>query len=394
MILSVSVKLKVFQGICDGVAHAHRNLIVHGDLKPSNILITRDGTPKLVDFGIARLLNKQEESGESQNTVTMAPALTPWWASPEQLRGEPLNMQSDSYELGRILFFLLTGDRPHDFTGLTPPQILDKLRREPPPKPSTLTNDAHLRGDLDNITLKALEFERSQRYRSVDAFSDDIARHIDMRPVLARPQTVAYRFQKFLRRNKGIVGIAATASLALILSMGFALYQAGQARAGYESSRQRFEQIRNLANTLLFETDDMLVGLEGATEVRARLVKNALDYLDQLARNENKDPRLQEEFAAAYEKVGDIQGRPGTTNLGQTAQALESYRKCEAIRESIRSQARKADGFIPASNNLARTYARISANLRTMSDTQGALNYERKALGIRGALYGGDPDNL
>ncbi|MBM3761951.1 MAG: hypothetical protein FJW36_17095 [Acidobacteria bacterium] len=176
--------------------------------------------------------------------------------------------------------------------------------------------------------------------------------------------------------------------------MGFALYQAGQARAGYESSRQRFEQIRNLANTLLFETDDMLVGLEGATEVQARLVKNALGYLDQLARNENKDPRLQEELAAAYEKVGDIQGRLGTTNLGQTAQALESYRKCEAIRESIRSQARKADGFIPASNNLARTYARISATLCTMGDTQGAPNYERKALGIREALYGGDPDNL
>jgi len=166
---TLSVKLNVFQGICDGVAHAHRNLIVHGDLKPSNILITRDGTPKLVDFGIARLLNKQEESGESQNTVTMAPALTPWWASPEQLRGEPLNMQSDSYELGRILFFLLTGDRPHDFTGLTPPQqILDKLRREPRPNParspmtpasaaiSTTSHSKHLSSNAASVTAASM----------------------------------------------------------------------------------------------------------------------------------------------------------------------------------------------------------------------------------------------
>ncbi|MBM3761952.1 MAG: serine/threonine protein kinase [Acidobacteria bacterium] len=185
---TLSVKLNVFQGICDGVAHAHRNLIVHGDLKPSNILITRDGTPKLVDFGIARLLNKQEESGESQNTVTMGsrshtlvgqPRATPRRASQHAerfLRARPHSLlPSHRGQTPRL-------HRP-DTTAANPRQAPPRA----PPKPSTLTNDARLRGDLDNITLKALEFERSQRYRSVDAFSDDIARHIDMRPVLARP---------------------------------------------------------------------------------------------------------------------------------------------------------------------------------------------------------------
>jgi tetratricopeptide (TPR) repeat protein len=390
---TLSAKLKAFQALCDGVSYAHRNLIVHGDIKPSNILITRDEVPKLVDFGIARLMCAQEATDSGQNTITMAPALTPWWASPEQLQGAPLTIESDCYELGRILFFMLTGQKPHDFTGLTPQQILEKLRREPPPKPSTMTGDARMAGDLDNIVLKALEFDRGQRYRSVDALNEDISRHLAMRPISARAQTAGYRVEKFIRRNKGLVSVTTAATLALFLSVGFAVYQAGQARAGRETSRQRFEQIRNLANSLL-EADNAMIGLSGATEVRSKLVRSALGYLDQLAKQDNQDPQLQEDLAAAYERVGDIQGRPGSTNLGQTAQSLESYRKSEAIREALRMKARQSPGFIGASDRLARTYARISASLRAAGDGEGALGYERKALGIRQALFEGDPDNL
>ena len=393
---ALSLRIKVFQGICDGVAYAHRNMIVHGDIKPGNILITREGVPKLVDFGIARLLSKQEDSegGPAELTITISPALTPWWASPEQLRGEPLSMESDCYALGRILFLLLCGQKPFDFTGLGTQQILEKLKREPPPLPSSLTGDARIADDLDNIALKALEFERDQRYRSVDALSDDIARHLALRPVSARPQTWNYRLQKFVRRNKGLVGVAVTASLALLLAVAFALYQAQLARKNYESSRQRLEQLRALANSLVFEADKELIKLQGATPVRARLMKSALGYLDQMANQDNSDPRMAEELAEAYEKIGDIQGQPGMTNLGQTAQSLESYRKSEALRETIRRNAKQAPDFIRASDHLAQIYARISAALRAVGDAEGALGYERKSLGIRQALFEGDPGNL
>lgn len=392
---TLSARLKVFQAICDGIAYAHRNLIVHGDIKPSNILITREGVPKLVDFGIARLLSEPgEEDGKAgQLTITMTPALTPWWASPEQLGGEPLSMESDCYELGRILFFLLAEQKPHDFSGLSPQQILDKLRREPPPKPSVVTGDNRLAGDLDNITLKALEFDKAQRYRSVDALSDDITRHLSLRPISARAQTLTYRLEKFVRRNRGLVSLTALATVTILAALAFAFYQAGEARAGYETSRLRFEQVRSLANSLLFEADDALVGLPGATPVRAKLVQSAVVYLDQLAQAQLDDPQLQEELAAAYEKVGDIQGRPGVLNLGQTAQSLESYRKSEAIREAVRKQATKALDFVAASDNLSSTYARISASLRAMGDVEGGLAYERKALGIRQALFESAPEN-
>ncbi len=393
---TLSMRLKVFQGICDGVAYAHRNLIVHGDIKPSNILITREGVPKLVDFGIARLLSKQEESDPEggQLTVTMTPALTPWWASPEQLRGEPLTIESDCYELGRILFFLLTDQKPFDFTGLGSQQIIEKLRREHPPKPSTITGDARLAGDLDNITLKALEYELGHRYRSVDALADDIERHLAMRPVSARRQTRSYRLQKFILRNKGLVSVASAASIALTLAIGTALYQARQARQSYDSSRQRFEQLRTLANSLIFETDEALVGLQGATKVRIRLVRSSLGYLDELSKQDMADPQLKEDLAAAYEKIGEIQGGNGSLNLGQTSEALASFRKSEAIRESLRKAAKKTPDFLTASNHLARIYARISGTLRDVGDIEGGLAYERKALGIRQALFEGDPGNL
>ena len=393
---TLSMRLKVFQGICDGVAYAHRNLVVHGDIKPSNILITRDGTPKLVDFGIARLLSKKEDSDPEggQLTITMTPALTPWWASPEQLRGEPLTIESDCYELGRILFFLLTDQKPFDFAGLGSQQILEILKRELPPKPSTITGDARLAGDLDNITLKALEYELGRRYRSVDALADDIGRHLAMRPVSARRQTRSYRLQKFVLRNKGLVSIVSAASIALILAIGAALYQARQARQSYDSSRQRFEQLRTLANSLIFETDEALVGLQGATKVRMRLVRSSLGYLDELSKQDTTDPQLKEDLAAAYEKIGEIQGGNGFLNFGQTKEALASFRKSEALREAIRKNAKKAPDFLLASNNLARIYARISGALRDVGDIEGGLSYERKALGIRQALFEGDPDNL
>ncbi|WP_031496319.1 protein kinase domain-containing protein [Bryobacter aggregatus] len=392
---SLAARLELFTRICDGVAYAHRNLIVHGDLKPSNILVTRDGGAKLVDFGIARLIQGKDTTDPAvQNTITMAPALTPWWASPEQLRGEPLSIESDCYALGRILFFLLCGKLPFDFTGMTTQEILEHLRKEAPPKPSQVSGDGRLSGDLDNISLKALEFERSHRYRGADALGEDIERYLHLRPVSARPQTYGYRLQKFIRRNRAFVAVSTLASIALILAVGAAFYQERLAQKNYEKAQQRFDQLRNLANTLVFDADEALSTLQGATPVRAKLVKSALGYLDELAKQDTTDIVLREELAATYERIGDIQGRPGTMNLGQIAEALQSYRKSEMLRMEIRKNAKKAPEFQKASEQLASSYSRLSAALRVMGDANTALSYERKALGIRQALFEGDPTNL
>lgn len=387
-------RLELFSRICEGVATAHRSLIVHGDLKPSNILVTPQGVPKLLDFGIARLMKSQEDEDDGARTVTMAPALTPWWASPEQLRGEPLSIDCDCYELGRVLFFLLTGKTPFDFSGMGTNQIVEHLRRHVPPKPSEMSGKPEIEDDLDNITRKALEYEPELRYRSADALADDIRRHLEQRPVSARPYTMRYRFTKFVKRNKGLVLTAAIALVTVLGAIGVALYQANQARISYESARQRYEQLRRLANSLVLDTDDALVQLQGATPVRAKLVRNALQYLDELSRQEGDDPQLKEELAAAYEKIGDIQGRPGSQNLGMTAAALDSYRKAEAIREGLRQATKDPKEFLAINERLATTYARLSASLRAIGDSQGSLQYERKALGIRERLYQNEPDNL
>jgi tetratricopeptide (TPR) repeat protein len=387
-------RLELFIKICEGVSTAHRSLIVHGDLKPSNILVTGNGVPKLLDFGIARLMKSQEDDEDGARTITMAPALTPWWASPEQLRGEPLSIDCDCYELGRVLFFLLTGKTPFDFSGMSTSQIVEHLRRHVPPKPSEMSGNPDIEDDLDNITRKALEYEKDQRYRSADSLAEDIRRHLDSRPVSARPYTLRYRFSKFVRRNKGLVLTATIAVIAVMGALGLALYQAHLARQNYDSARQRYEQLRRLANSLVLDTDDALVQLQGATPVRAKLVKSALQYLDELSRQEADDPKLKEELAAAYEKIGDIQGRPGSQNLGMTAAALDSYRKAEAIREGLRKTTKDAKEFQAINEHLATTYARLSAALRAMGDAQGSLQYERKSLGIRERLYQDDPANL
>lgn len=388
---SLEQRLRLFVKICEGVAHAHRNLIVHGDIKPSNILVTREGVPKLVDFGIARLLKTRED--DSQATRTMVPAFTPWWASPEQLAGEPLSIESDCYSLGRILYFLLTSEHPFALRGLSAPQILQTLKSTAPVKASIAARNSAWEGDLDNVAGKALEFERQLRYRSADAMADDIQRYLECRPISARPYTRAYRFRKFIRRNRTLVAVAGAAVVVIGSVVGFALYQANEARKNYESSRLHYDQLRTLSNALLFESDEALAALPGATPIRARLIQRALGHLDELARKDRNDLAIREELAAAYVKIGDIQGRPGSPNLGQTADALRSYKKAEALRESIRKATKKPAEFREASDTLATVYARVSAALRAMGDTDQALSYERKALGIRQALYEGDPSN-
>jgi eukaryotic-like serine/threonine-protein kinase len=341
--LSIEQRLALFRSICSAVAHAHRNLIVHGDIKPANILVTAEGVPKLLDFGVARLAGRDEDAPSGW---------TPKFASPEQLRGEPINTVSDVFSLGRLLAEILS-DRPAEA------------------------------GDLNYIVEKATRTDPTERYPTVDAMSLDVLRYAGGKPVSARPATPWYRVSKFVRRHRWQAAFAALLVFSLIWKMAGDQIQAGILRAERDRANRRFADVRALANTLIFDIEKDVAVLPGGTPIRAKLAARALAYLDGLARESAGDLALQNDLADAYEKMGDVQGRPGSAHLGHTDRAADSYRKSIALRETLVRADPKNVGKQQA---LARIYGRHAAVLRAMGDYRGGLEFERKALAIREVL--------
>jgi len=389
--LPLRERLEAFLAICDAVSYAHRQLIVHGDLKPGNILLCKAGGIKLLDFGISRLIQPSDDTTEQIPGGTTQPAMTPGWTSPEQLRGDAAGIPSDIYSLGRVLYFLLTWQHAIPMENLSPLQYYEKLQREVPLRPSHRSGDRKLEGDLDNIVLKALEFDSAERYPSVEALAEDIRAHLSSRPIAARPHTWTYRTHKFIRRNRLVVAATAAVAIALIAGIGVALWQARIARQNYERAERRFQDVRRLANTFMFEMDDAIARLPGSTAVRATMVRNALQYLDGLAQEAAGDESLQEDLAAAYEKVGDVQGRPGALNLGGTAASLQSYRKSEGIRRALLASAANDTDRDRREEALAQTLMRIGSILRATGDGRQALEADRTALEMRRRLHDRKP---
>src|SRR5262245_34944660 len=354
-------QLKLFLRVCEGVAHAHRHLIIHRDLKPSNILVDSSGQPKLLDFGIAKLV---DETGEPTQTVERL--LTPNYASPEQLRGTSQTTATDVYSLGAVLYKLLTGRSPHE-SDTEPGQVIDVITGARDILPPSRFNQK-LPRDIDSILLKALRREPEERYASVEALANDLRAFLEYRPVMARAGNVWYHMRRYLRRHWLPVASAALAFAAL--SLGLLIANREKAIA-----QQRFIQVRQLANKL-FDIDYQVKQLPANIKTRQLIVDTALEYLGRLASDVGNDPELALEVGTAYMRVGRVQGVPISANLGQLDQAEQSLIKAEAVIKSVlAAQPRNRTAFLRMAQ-MAHDRM-ILAGLRR--DNDGALSFARRS---------------
>ena len=318
--LAVRQKISLFLKVCAAVSYLHRNLVVHRDLKPSNILVTTEGEPKLLDFGIAKILDVTTDA-----TATGMRMLTPDYASPEQVVGGPMSTATDIYSLGAVLYRLLTGKPAHEFEANTPEVIAQVVTKGQITRPSKWQRE--LKGDLEFILLKALRKDPQERYGTVEQFAEDLEAFLESRPVRARSGNTWYHVRKFMRRY----WMPVVAAALVIASLSAGLYEANRQRVIAE---RRFQQLRQLSNKI-FDLDKAIKNLPGSIQARQSLVSASLEYLQGLASYAHEDLDLAREVGEGYWRVGRIQGVPVELNLGDEAKAEETLKKADELIDSV-----------------------------------------------------------
>ncbi|MGP1346268.1 MAG: protein kinase domain-containing protein [Phycisphaerales bacterium] len=434
--LSIDQRIELFIRVCDAVQYAHRNMVVHRDIKPANILVTSDGSPKLLDFGIAKLLNPELSLFAGDPTAPELRVMTPEYASPEQVRGEQISAASDVYSLGVLLYELLTGHRPYQIRHRLHAELIRVICEQEPDRPSTAVSRIdegepdpgtpnapgsgsgtgttitpetvsrtrgtrpdslrrRLSGDIDNIVMMSLRKEPQRRYPSVEALARDLEAHRRGFPVSARPSSFGYRASKYIKRNKAGVALGATAILALGAGVYGAINAASvqaararadaaqsdalaqEARADAEGARAEalLNRTRHIIDVLLFDIHDAIQRLENATEARKIIIETALANLESLGAEEGADdPSVQRAIAMAYDRIGDILGGVRGSSLGRPDDAIAHYRIAREIRAPLLAESADDPELL---RDAANNHIRMGDVLFQLeNNAEGAQEYE------------------
>ncbi len=426
--LSVKGLVELILQVCDAVQYAHRNLVVHRDLKPGNILVGNDGRPKLLDFGTAKLMDPADPAGVGRFTKQGFRAFTPEYASPEQILGGVVTAASDVYSLGIICYRLLTGRQPYRFSSYANEQFIQTITNYEPARPSTVLTgvdaardavilpfDIHrrrreLRGDLDAIVLKAMAKQPDRRYQSAAELADDLRNYLAARPVSARESNWRYRATKFGERNRAQVISAAAVVIAIVAGLAATVWQAGIARAEQARADAQFQNVRKLNRFLLFDFYNEVELLPGSTGVQKELLTQSLAFLDRLQRESPDDPDVLVDVVESYTKMGDLQGNPYSNNLSDPEPAIATLKKALDLAIGVRRRYPKMDrallAFGHVEESLGETYfgkgdvaaatphlESAAAALEEIANRPGAspdtLPDAGAVYGVLGDMYGG-----
>jgi len=382
--LSLRQRLKLFLQVCEAVQFAHQNFVVHRDLKPDNILIAADGTPRLLDFGTAKLLSPSFAAAGAGLTREGYQSFTPQYASPEQVMGHAVTAASDTYSLGVLLYLLLTGSQPYRLNDLSTAELLRVICEEPPRKPvPAQALGCKLDADLEAILQKALRKEPGARYGTAAELATDLRAWLDGMPVAARRGTFRYRAAKFIRRNRLAVAASVLLAASLVAGVIGVAWQARVANEERRSAEESAADLRQLSNSLLSELDEAIKELPGSTGAQQLLVTRVLEHLDRTAKNIHGNRETQLDLVDAYTRLGNLQGNSYDQNLGDPSGGLKSI-------DAAIGLARPLAAAFPRDRGIQHSFALAlqsrSEILWQLGKTPEAVSIQREAVRIFDAL--------